>query len=166
MYFIYRRNKGLRPTGSLRLEDLTIPEYQTMRIKNILVAARSTGGTDALQMACQLARHHHASVTAVYVLEVPHSLPMDAKMEAGEKRGTEALKRAEAVLREYDLTVHLQCLRSRSIEEALLSVIKEVQCDLVIVSADQEEIKNRENFATQAAKLLQDATCRVVFCKA
>jgi len=165
MYFYYRRKKGLAPTGRLKLEDIAIPEYQAMHIKNILVAARSIGGTDALQMACQLARHHHAQMTAVYVLEVPHSMPMDAGMEEREKSGALALKRAEAVAREYNIAVQLKFVRSRSIEEALLSVAKEGACDLIIVSADQAEIRNRERFATQAEKLLENASCRVVFCK-
>ena len=165
MYFYYRKQKKISFTTQLKVEEIKIPNYQPMHVKNILVVARSHGGTDGLQMAFQLARHHKATVTAVYVLEVPHSLPMDAPMHDREKRGEDALKRAEAVAREYHINVELELIRARSIENALLQMADKGDMDLIIVSADGGEIRSRDGFAKQAEQLLKDAPCRVLFCK-
>jgi hypothetical protein len=60
-----------------------------------------------------------AEVTAVYILEVPHSIPINGLIEEKEKLGELALKRAEAISREFHLSIHLELLRTRSIEAAL-----------------------------------------------
>lgn len=163
MYFYYRRKKKIGATSQLQVEEIEIPEYKPMQIKNILVAARFTGGTDALQMAFQIAKHHNAKVTAVYVLEVPISVPMDVQMMQREKMGEEALKRAEAVAREYHLSLELELVRSRSIEEALIEFSETGNFDLIVVGAGRGEIWT--NFASQAEKLLKHAKCRIIFCK-
>jgi APA family basic amino acid/polyamine antiporter len=156
MYYYYRKRKKIAPTGQLKLETIKIPEYKPMRVKHVLVAARSTGGTEALQTAFQLARHYNAKATA--------SMPIDAPMPDREKHAELALKRAEAVAHEFHLTIHLELVRSRSIQEALLQLIESGDYDLVIVGADRKEF-HHSNFALQAEKLLRNAPCRVYFCR-
>ena len=165
MYYYYRKKKKIAIAGQLKVESIEIPEYQKMRLTHILVVTRSVGGIDALQMAFQLARDHHAKVTAVSVMEIPYSMPIDAHLEEREKRGEEALKRAEAIGREYNVSVHLECIRSRSTENALLTLAQEGQYDLIVISANQKELQDKENFAVQAEEFLKNAPCRVIFCK-
>ena len=165
MYFYYRRQKKLPTTGSLRLEEIEIPEYKPMHIKHVLVTARSSGGTDSLQTAFQLAKHYNAKATAVYILEIPQSIPMDAPLAEREKLGELALKRAEAVSREYHLTIDLEMVRSRSVEEAVLKLIEGGEYDLVVLGTDLEEIQHRNNFALQAGRILKEARCRVYICR-
>ena len=53
MYALYRKKKKLSVSGHLQIEEIEIPEYKAMHIKHILVTARSSGGTEALQTAHQ-----------------------------------------------------------------------------------------------------------------
>lgn len=165
MYFFYRKRKRIAPTAQLKVEEIKIPEHKPVHIKNILTAVRSSGGTEPMQMAFQLAKDHHAKATAVYVLEVPMSLPIDAEMLEREKRGELALKRAEAVAHEYHLHIDLDLVRARSIEEALIHLAKSGDFDLIVVGTEKSEFKRKSNFSSQAEKLLHDAPCRVLFCK-
>ena len=165
IYFFYRRKKKLRLAGHVSVEKIKIPEYKPIHIKHILLAIRSSGGTEFLQTAFQLASLHEADVTAVYVLEVPYSLPIDGLLEEKEHLGEIALKRAEAISREFHLSISLELVRARSIESALLKLVDSHRYDLVVVGAEWKELHQRGGFAPQAEKLLKDSPCRVIFCR-
>jgi APA family basic amino acid/polyamine antiporter len=165
MYFMYRRKKQLSVTGQLSIEKVKIPEYHPMHLKHVLVTARSLGNTDALQTACQLARSFGAKISAVDVIEIPESLPMHAPMLKREEQGEMALKRAEAVAREYDLSINLILIRARNVEGAILDLISKGEYDMIVVGTRKDELKEREHFALEVEKLLKDAPCRVLFCK-
>lgn len=165
MYLYYRKRKQIAPMGQLEVEAIKIKAYKPMHIKHILVAARSIGGTEALQTAFQLAKLHGAKATAAFILEIPHSLPIDAKLEKREQVGEEALKRAEAVAREYHVTVDLQLIRSRSFEKALGQLFEGDGYDLIVIGVEKDEIKNRSPFALEAEKLFKVSPGRILLCR-
>ncbi|MES2273972.1 MAG: universal stress protein [Chlamydiota bacterium] len=165
MYFYYRKKSRLQAMGQLSIEKIKIPEYRPMHLKHILVTSRAVDNTEALQTACQLAKSFGADLTAVHVIEIPLSLPMHAPMQKREELGENALKRAEAIAREYGLSAHLKLIRARSTEGALLELIEQGHFDMVIVATGKEEFKQRGGFVSEAEKLLKDASCRVIFCK-
>ncbi len=159
MYFFYRRKKQLTVTGQLSIESIKIPEYHPMHLKHILVHARTTGNTDAIQTACQLAQSFHAKITAVHVIEIPASLPMHVPMLKREEQAEAALKRAEAVAREYNLSIDLKLIRARTVDGALLDLIADGEYDMIIIGTRKKELQG------QVEKLLKEAPCRVLYCK-
>ncbi|OGN56519.1 MAG: hypothetical protein A3D96_02865 [Chlamydiae bacterium RIFCSPHIGHO2_12_FULL_44_59] len=165
MYILYRRKKNIPATAQLSIQTIKIPEYHPMKVKHILVTTRMLGNTESIQTACQLARAYSAKVTAVYVLAIPSSLPMHAPMERREEVGEAALKRAEAVAREYHLTIDLKLIRARTIEGALLDLVANGEYDLIVVGAKKEEMREKDSYAVQIERLLKSAPCRVLFCK-
>ncbi len=165
MFFYYRKKKQISPMGQLSIEKVKIPEYHAMHLKHILVTARILGNTEALQTACQLARSFGAKITAVHVLEIPLALPMHAPMVKREQMGEAALKRAEAVAREYNLSIDLKLVRARSVEGAILDLITHGDYDMVVVGARKDELKEKEHFALEIESLLKSAPIRVLFCK-
>lgn len=160
MYFYYRKKKQLPTTGQLTIEKIKVPEYKKMHLKNVLVSLRSEGNSEAVQTACQLAKNSKAKISAVYIMEVPLSLPMNAPLMKREQIGMQALKQAQAIAHEYGLTLDLQLIRSRSIEEALLEVVHSKDCDMLVLSA---HIQHRHK--ATAEKLFKKAPCKVLFCK-
>lgn len=165
MYYMYRRKKQLSITGQLSIEKVHVPEYHPMHLKHVLVTARVIGNTDALQTACQLARSYGAQISAVDVIEIPETMPMHAPMLKREEQGEAALKRAEAVAREYDLSINLLLVRARTVEGAILDLISKGEYDMIVVGTRKDELKERKHFALEVEKLLKDAPCRVLFCK-
>ncbi len=151
--------------GQLSIEKIKIPDYHPMKLHHVLVTARVLGNTDALQTACQLASSFGAKITAVYVMEVSSAMPIHAPMQSREAQGEAALKRAEAIAREYNLSIDLKLVRARTVEGALLDMIQHGDYDMVVVGTRKDELKERESFALEMEKLLKDAPCRVLFCK-
>lgn len=165
IYALYRKKTKIKISGSLHVEEIVVPEHKPMIIKNILVTTRSKGGTEALQTAMQLAKHHHAKVTAVYVLEVPESISLDAEMKEQEKQGEHALKKAEAIGREFHLQIDIELVRSRTIHGALLQLVENHEFDMTIVNTCKYDFRKSNRYSHQLERFLEKAPCRVIFCK-
>jgi basic amino acid/polyamine antiporter, APA family len=163
MYLYYRRKHKISATARIKMEKVKVPGFNPLKVRHILAPVRLVGSTESLQTACQLAKANHAELTVVFVLEVPHSLPMDAKMPKMEIFGEAALKRAEAIARELHLSPQLKLLRSRSVESALLNLIAHDDYDLIVIGLEYRELRKKAGL--DAEKLLKDSPCRVFFCR-
>ena len=165
MYWLYRRKKKLNLLGSLLVEKVSVPEYKKISYKNILVTVRTSDDTESFQTACQLAHTHKAKLTAVYVLEIADTLPIDVHLPAREALGVAALKRAEAIAREYHLGVTLELVRARSIETIVSQLVEAEKFDLLVIGTSAKEFKSHQSFANEAKKMLSYSKCRVLFCR-
>ena len=140
MFLFYRKKKKMGVTGHLQIENIKIPDYEPMELKNILIGSCCLGNSDAMQTACQLAKNSHAKITAVFVIEVPIAMPMHAPLHPRVEMAKAGLKRAEAIAREYDVPVELKVIRARNLEKALQELSEAQHYDLVIV--DEGPTKN------------------------
>ncbi len=165
MFWLYRKKKKIELTGQLQVEMVKIPQYAPMHLKNILVATRVSDNTEALQTACQLASLHKSQLTAVHVVEVPDALPMDIGMLQSEKLGERALKRAQAIAGEYNVSMKLELVHARSIELAIETLLESGTFDLVVIGAAQEELAHEWRVASSTKRLLEHAPCRMLFCR-
>ena len=88
--------------------------------RSILVPLADNAETDqALDVACRLAAEHRASITAVAVIEVPPSLPLDAHMFDEESKAKLLLRRADSVGESYGIHVIGRVVRGREAGEVL-----------------------------------------------
>jgi APA family basic amino acid/polyamine antiporter len=165
MYFIYRKRRKLRATGHVSIEQIEVPGYEPMEVKKILVPTRGGMQTEAVQMACEIAKLHGASVTALQVIEIPASLPLDIQIPHRLAIAEAILKRAEAIAREIGVEIELTLIRSRSIPDTILDVTKKGKFDLLVLGAlkSSREPKSKGiNIITD--KILRKSTCRVWVC--
>jgi nucleotide-binding universal stress UspA family protein len=51
------------------------------------------------------------------------------------------------------------------VEGAILDLLSHGDYDMVIIGTQKKELRKRNSFALEAEKLLQEAPCRVLFCK-
>lgn len=165
IYAIYRKKKKMALSGFVEVEQVKIPEHKPMKVKNILVTTRVGGGTEALQAAIQMAKIQKAEITAIYVLEIPDTVSLNAEMKEQEKLGEEALQKAEAVAREYDCHIECTLVRSRSLDKALLELIDQQGFDLAIINLEQRAFRKTTVRSNQLERFFTKAPCRVIFCK-
>jgi len=165
MYWLYRRKKKINLLGSLVVEKVSVPEYKKISYKNILVAVRAVDETESLQTACQLAHAHKAKLTAVFVLDIADTLPIDVHLPEREAIGDAALKRAEAIARDYHLNVTLELVRARSIETIVSQLIEADKFDLLVIGTSAKEFNDHKSFANEVKSILSHSKCRVLFCR-
>jgi APA family basic amino acid/polyamine antiporter len=165
MYFIYRRRKRILATGQLMIEKIKMPEYKPFTVKHILVPTRGGAETETVQMACELAKLHGAKLTAVTVIEVPYSLPLDSELPPRVVAAEAVLKRAEAIAREFNLEVDLQIVRSRNISDAVIDLVSMGDYDLLVLGTlKTTKEPTHKGLGSVSDKIIKSASCRVCVC--
>lgn len=165
MYYIYRRRRKLHPAGHVSIENIEIPGYQSMKVHKILVPTEGETKTEALQMACQIAKLHKAKIIALQVIEIPSTFPLDIKTPHRTAIAEAALKRAEAIAREIGVEIELKIMHSRSILESILEETDKGKYDLLVLGSikSHQELKGH-GIGTITERILRSATCRVWVC--
>ncbi len=163
-YFWYRRQQHLSPTARLQIEKLQVPGYQEITIRKILVPTINTATSETVQFAAKLAKLHGAELTALHVIEIPPSLPLDTFFPEKLALADSIMEQAQAIGREYEVPVEAQVKQARFAGEAIVELAKDVTCDLVILS-DKPRIlataPGRSTFGTTVEHVMKNAPCRV-----
>jgi APA family basic amino acid/polyamine antiporter len=165
MYFLFRRKKRIAAAGHVSIEKIRMPEYKPLAIRHILVPTRGGVETETIQMACQLAKVHGAKLTAVTIIEVAPSIPLDTVLPHRTLLAEAVLKRVEAIAREFNVEVDLQIVRSRSIPETIIELSHGDKFDLLVLGSlktKKESVK--KGLGSISDKIVREAHCRVWVC--
>jgi nucleotide-binding universal stress UspA family protein len=90
----------------------------------------------ALAVVCDVARQTKAQVNALYVIEVPRSLPLESEMPDAAMRGERILERAEAVGHEHKVSVDAELLQARQAGHAVVDEAVDRGVDAIVVGLD------------------------------
>lgn len=165
MYFHYRKTSRIKAMGRVSIEQIEIPHFERMKVQKILVPTRGGMQTETVQMACEIAKLHRAKITALQVIEIPASLPLDISTPHRNALAEAVLKQAEAIAREMGVPIELSIVRSRSIPETVLEIAEKGQYDLLVLGAIKSvrEPKSK-GLGLIAEKIMRKAPCRVWVC--
>lgn len=165
MYFHYRRASRLKATGRITIKQIEIPHFKLLKVEKILVPTRGGMQTETVQMACEIAKLHRAKITALQVIEIPASLPLDIDTPHRNAIAEAVLKQAEAIAREMGVPIELSIVHSRSIPETILEIAAKGKYDLLVLGA-MKSVREPEvkGLGAIAEKILRKASCRVWVC--
>jgi basic amino acid/polyamine antiporter, APA family len=163
MFFAYRRAQRISPTGQLAIQKVEIPDFKTIEVKKILVLTRRYVQTQTIQMACEIARMHGSEITALHVIKIHSTLPLDTALPARVAAAEAALKHAEAIAREYRVPITLQLIRARSAVDVVVDVAAKGKYDLIVVGVTPPRTgKPYKTLGTVIDRILRKAPCRVL----
>ena len=129
--------------------------------RSLLVPLADNAETErALDVACQLAVEHGASLTALAVVEVTPLLPLDARMEAEEAAAKRLLARAQAAGDSYGLAVAARTKRARQAGEAIVAAAEACRCDVIVIGSPRR--RGSHVFGATTDVVLRRAPCRVM----
>ncbi len=81
MYVVYRRRQGFSLTKTVKVVPLPESVSTDIDYDQLLVPIVGSRITDEMMvLACQLATEKQSSIDALYVIEVPMNLPLDARL--------------------------------------------------------------------------------------
>jgi APA family basic amino acid/polyamine antiporter len=150
LYVLYRRG-----TEKPLFERVTVPEQALrreppprMEYGSILVPLTGSPlDDDIVQTAGRLAGEMHddfdseegATIEALWVIEVPMSLPIDARLpEAQLERARAALRRAKAVGEEYQgVEVETATVRARRAGKAIVEQARRLGVEAIVLAAEE-----------------------------
>ncbi|MBI3317617.1 MAG: amino acid permease [Candidatus Omnitrophica bacterium] len=169
LYAWYRKRAQLPVMETVQIEKVSVPEYQALAVKSVLVPTMGGPMTENLQVACQFSRDHGAHVTALHVIEVPATLPLDTFLPDKLAAADAALKRAMAIGREFNLQVTTQILQARSAGQAIVDLAAEQDFDLIVVGAVHKHppspLPAASSLGATTEYVVRNAHCRVWICK-
>jgi APA family basic amino acid/polyamine antiporter len=163
-YFWYRRQQKLPATGRVQLEKLTLPGYQEIPIKKILVPSIGSSINETVQFAAKLAKFHGADMSALHVIEIPPSLPLDTFFPEKLAVADSMMEQAQAIGREYEIPVEAQIKQSRFAGETIVELAKDDHYDLIILKDKPRLLSTapgRSTFGTTVEYVMKNAPCRV-----
>ena len=173
-YVWYRRREGLDLTRPAVKEEvsplITTPlaprrEQMTREIRHILIPVHSREYAEELaRIACDLSGLYVAKITAVYAIEVPRVLPLDADLPGRTGEADAVLEIAAHIADTvYDRRLEIATLQARSAGPAIVEYAAEKQVDLILLSVNPDRARTKDAivFSTTADYVARNAHCMV-----
>jgi APA family basic amino acid/polyamine antiporter len=144
-YVAYRRREGLSLTGMVEVPAARMAHEPEVNYANILVPVFGEPlDDDIMSTAGQLASERRdadsggAQILAIYVLEIPMSLPLDAPVPKARLEHAEAaLARAKQVGEEYSgVQVKGMPVRGRTVGSAIVEQARQNDVEVIVIGAE------------------------------
>ena len=130
----------LHPPSSFVQKLAKEAEKQLERMVGTIVVAfsREIESTHMMALAAKLARGEKSELLAIYVIEVPFTLPPDAAMPTEERMALDALGAAEAIAMNNGVNLRTEIVHHRQAAQAVLDIAKRERADLIIMGSYRE----------------------------
>jgi APA family basic amino acid/polyamine antiporter len=165
VYWVYRARVVKRPLSkTTRAPAYVLGPSLTVDYRTIIVPVVRTGETEeALVAAARLAAERGATVVIVTVIEVPLSLPLDARMEEEQDRAEALLDDAQALVESYGVRAVTRLLRARRAGPAIVEEARRRNAELVVLGAPRRAVGGRRRlFGGTVDYVLRESPCRVL----
>ncbi|MBI4341666.1 MAG: universal stress protein, partial [Candidatus Omnitrophica bacterium] len=161
-YLWYRRQQRLPAAARVEIERLKMPGYQHVTVKKILVPTTGAHTNDVIQFAARLAKAHDAELTALHVIEIPPSLPLDTFFPEKLALADSITEQSQAIGREYEVPVVAEVKQARFAGETIVELAKEGDYDLIILgTAPRPATPGRSMLGTTVEYVMRNAPGRV-----
>src|SRR5580704_1059345 len=139
-------------------------EHELERLVGSLIVAFSPeiDSSHMVALAVKLARGERSELLALYVIEVPYTLPPDAEMPLEERTALDALGAAETIANKNNVAVRTEIIKARSTKQAVLDVAKREKANLIILGSFREGKYSGAPLGRIIEEIAADAKCDVL----
>jgi nucleotide-binding universal stress UspA family protein len=135
------------------------------KLTHILVPLLSkSDATDRIvALAAQMVRSRNGNVELLVVLEVPFTLPLDARVEDDEKDALEILDRAESVAKQRVTAVNKRIVKARNAGSAIVREAETQAVDLILIANTPARVRgNVQQIHPAVDYVMKKAPCEVL----
>jgi nucleotide-binding universal stress UspA family protein len=154
----------LHPPASFiqKLAKEATTELERMVGSIVVVFSADILSTHMMALAAKLARGERSELLAIYVIEVPYSLPPDAEMALEERAALDALGAAESIAIGSGVSLRTEIIKSRSTKQAVLDLAKRERANLIILGSFREGKYTGAPLGRTIEEIAADAKCDVL----
>jgi nucleotide-binding universal stress UspA family protein len=154
----------LHPPASFiqKLAKEATSELERMVGSIVVVFSADILSTHMMALAAKLARGERSELLAIYVIEVPYSLPPDAEMAIEERAALDALGAAESIAIGSGVSLRTEIIKSRSTKQAVLDLAKRERANLIILGSFREGKYTGAPLGRTIEEIAADAKCDVL----
>ena len=128
----------------------------------IVVFSPEINSSHMMALAVRLAHGQKSALHAIYVIEVPYTLPPDAEMAREERAALDTLGAAETLALNSDVTLRTETVKARSTKQAILDIAKRDKADLIILGSYREGKYSGAPLGHMIEEIATDAKCDVL----
>ena len=163
MYVIYRKRKGYSLTKTVKAAPLPESVQADIDYDQLLVPIVGSRITDEMMvLACQLATEKQSSIDALYVIEVPFNLPLDARLPQERENAKAVLEQAAVVADQFGVTKTPIVVTARAAGRAIVDEAKERRSEVIILGATRKRRFTERALGGTIDYVLQHAPCEVL----
>jgi basic amino acid/polyamine antiporter, APA family len=163
MYVVYRKAKGYPLTTTI--PRVSVPESMQADIdyNQILVPITGSRITDEMMvLACQLATEKDSSVHALYVIEVPLNLPLDAPLTEEREKAQRTLSAAALIANQFGVRFTPIIVTARSVGRAIIQEAENRRSEVIIVGSATKRRIGERVFGRTIDYILMHTPCEVL----
>ncbi len=117
----------------------------------------------AFRWGCRAAREFKAELHAVYVVEVPLGLPLEAEIRADIDRGEKILRRVEEIAsKEKYRGLQATCLRARQPGPAIVMEAENRRADLIVLGIPYKRRLGSWDMGPTAEYIFRNTSCQMI----
>jgi APA family basic amino acid/polyamine antiporter len=163
MYVVYRRVKGYSLTRTVEKVVVPVSMQADIDYDHILVPIVGSRISDEMMvLACQLATEKKSEIDALYVIEVPISLPLDAALEDDRQRAERAMKAAGVIASQFKVKLTPVIVTARNTGRAIVDEADKRRSEVIILGTVRKRRIADRVFGTTVDYVLQHAPCEVL----
>ena len=139
-------------------------ESELERMVGSLIVAFSPeiDSSHMMALAAKLARGERSELLALYIIEVPYTLPPDAEMALEERAALDALGAAETIAGKNNVTIHTETIKARSTKQAVLDAAKREKANMIILGSFREGKYSGAPLGRTIEEIAAEAKCDVL----
>jgi len=117
---------------------------------------------EMMVLACQLATEKQSSIDALYVIEVPFNLPLDARLPQERDNAKAVLEQAAVIADQFGVTMTPIVVTARAAGRAIVDEAKERRSEVIILGATRKRRFSERALGGTIDYVLQHAPCEVL----
>ncbi len=135
-------------------------------LRRILVPVVETVPAErAVELACRIGEEQKAEIILAYVIEIPLTLPLNARMPDQEAAGRKALDTAEMLVQRHNLPVRSRMIPARHAADGILHLTQDEDADVIVMGVGVKRRAAPEQLGRTAEEVIRRAPCEVVLDK-
>ncbi len=149
-------------SGLEKLADQATKDIQRLVSSIIVVFSPEINSRHMMAFAVKLARGERSELLALYVIEVPLTLPPDAEMHDEERAALDSLGAAETIANANNVTLRTETVKVRSTKEAVLDIAKREKAVLIVLGSYLEGKYSGARLGGTIQDIAAEAKCDVL----
>ncbi len=154
----------LHPPSSFVQRLAAQAEHQLERLVGsvIVVSSADIVSGHMMALAAKLAHGERSDLHAIYVIDVPFTLPPDATMADEERAALDSLGAAEAIAMHSGVNIRTDIIKTRNTSQAVLDLAKREKANLIVLGSYREGKYSGARLGSDIEEIAANAKCDVL----